>query len=162
MRRLIIKEEEKLSLLNLHISRGYKTIVEQSSNKPLVSCEKMVNALGYQGGSDTSLVTPKKWEEYFTTPLSDNNKLKNLVSTLSNHSENNELKVLDFNNIEMEFNINSNYYDLKERCCIKFSGRMANYDLNKSDTQNEDSSLEVLDYVVMLIPKKTIEIKNCE
>jgi hypothetical protein len=163
MKRLIINEEEKLSLLNLHINSGYRTIInENSGQKSLVSCERMVKSLSYRRGSDTSLITPSKWEEYFTTPLSENDKLKNMVSTISNYSKNNELKKISFSDVEMEFNIKSNYYDLKERCCVKFSGEIANYDFNKTDTQNEDNPIEVLDYVTMLIPENRITVKNCD
>ena len=249
MKKLIITEEEKNSLLNLHINEGYKTIMEQSEevlntthdkvwdykkvgdeyytkrktsdkwikatgtalnaiktkvkfeptqqqdkveNQPtqqqdkteqsipnnkktsrLFKCDTIIDAIAYKGAetgkpgdrADVSVMTRKKWKEYFGINLEDtkNPGIIAAIKQLNKDTQNGKKGGYTFTNLKLPINVDPDVYGyaLKEdSCCILITrGEMYNYNpnLNKDD----DIKAKPEDRIRILVRYKNIKKVDC-
>ena len=130
-----------------------ETKPEDTKKGTLIDCDTIIDGIAYGGidgdkKSDTSLLNRKKWFEYFGDNIENtkNNGVITALRQLKKDSSNGVMKKYVFRDLKIPINITSKYYSLKEdSCCILIKrGVIANFDLNKSDKQNEDSEAEVL------------------
>jgi len=126
---------------------------EDTKKGTLIDCDTIIDGIAYGGidgdkKSDTSLLNRKKWIEYFGDNIENtkNNGVIAALKQLKKDSNNDVMKKYVFRDLKIPINVTSKYYSLKEdSCCILIKrGVIANFDLNKSDKQNEDSEAKVL------------------
>jgi hypothetical protein len=168
MKRIILSENEKESLLNLHINKGYKTFISEQDNKTSIGCDKIIEAIGYNARGnkgDTSLVTPQKWYEYFGIKLEDTNssEIKSSLSQLKNDTENGVKKSYTFKNLTLPINLTNKYLKLQEdSCCINIKeGIIGNYDFNITDLKSDGEESVADGKIRILIRYENIEKVNC-
>lgn len=169
MKKIFLSESEKESLLNLHINKGYNTFISEQDSKTGVSCDKIIEAIGYNAKGnrgDTSLVTPQKWYEYFGIKLEDTNssEIKSALNQLKTDSENGVKKSYKFKNLKLPINLTNKHLKLQEdSCCINIKeGLIGNYDFNITDLKNDDEESVADGKIRLLIRYENIEKVNCE
>ena len=130
-----------------------ETKPDDTKKGTLIDCDTIIDGIAYGGidgdkKSDTSLLNRKKWFEYFGDNIENtkNNGVIAALKQLEKDSSNGVMKKYVFRDLKIPINVTSKYYSLKEdSCCILIKrGVIANFDLNKSDKQSEDSEAEVL------------------